>query len=457
MRNRFQWLSAALAAFMLLSLVAGCGNSSSGSSTSAPKKFDNVKLNVLVSSGHQQFAPLWEALPKFKDETGIDVNLIQVPTGEIRAKMLQDFQLGGNSYDVVEIPDDTLSAAAQYMEPLEPYLAKDKIDLAKWKSDQVKWAIDAATWDGKLIYYPFYAGSVAAVYRKDIFDNAKEQEAFKAKYGYDLPRPPKNRKELLDVAQFFTRPPDLYGLVFPGTGETGQNVMEHLIFQAGFPYLDDNHNSLWGPKYPGNQAAVTAEAKFIQDLIQTQKVTPPQITGMTSNESSAFYSSGKAAMMIDLIYLSWNQLNSSTVTSAIGRSESFSIPPAGTDKGGVPFYWMRSIVKASKNKDAAWAFMKWVMDPENLKLSLDKGKGVFVPTDIAVADWAVGQNKLPKAIVDAVKKAQRYPVNSSIGRARQLLRPKYEELTLNKITPAEFTKQTGEAIQALMKEAGLAK
>ena len=42
-------------------------------------------------------------------------------------------------------------------------------------------------------------------YRKDWFEDPKEKEAFKAKYGYDLDVP-KTYKELRDIAEFFYRP-----------------------------------------------------------------------------------------------------------------------------------------------------------------------------------------------------------------------------------------------------------
>ena len=41
-------------------------------------------------------------------------------------------------------------------------------------------------------------------YREDLFADAGERQAFKAKHGYDLAAP-QTYKQLLDVAKFFTR------------------------------------------------------------------------------------------------------------------------------------------------------------------------------------------------------------------------------------------------------------
>ena len=48
-------------------------------------------------------------------------------------------------------------------------------------------------------------------YRKDLFEDPKEKEAFKAKYGRDL-AVPQTYQEAKEVAEFFTRPDQgLYG------------------------------------------------------------------------------------------------------------------------------------------------------------------------------------------------------------------------------------------------------
>ena len=40
-------------------------------------------------------------------------------------------------------------------------------------------------------------------YRADLLNDAEHQAAFKAKFGYDMPAPPKTWKQYLDIATFF--------------------------------------------------------------------------------------------------------------------------------------------------------------------------------------------------------------------------------------------------------------
>jgi len=64
--------------------------------------------------------------------------------------------------------------------------------------------------EGKTYCIPIFWNSHGLFYRKDLFEDPTEKANFKAKYGYEL-RVPRTFDELVDVAEFFTRPPNLYG------------------------------------------------------------------------------------------------------------------------------------------------------------------------------------------------------------------------------------------------------
>ena len=58
--------------------------------------------------------------------------------------------------------------------------------------------------DGDVFGVPMEAFVKVYLYRKDLFDDPKNKEAFKAKYGYDL-APAKDHKQYRDIAEFFTQ------------------------------------------------------------------------------------------------------------------------------------------------------------------------------------------------------------------------------------------------------------
>jgi multiple sugar transport system substrate-binding protein len=88
---------------------------------------------------------------------------------------------------------------------------------------------------GKYWSIPAEGDAVGWSYRKDWFEDPKEMEAFKAKYGYDL-APPKDWKALRDIAEFFHRPDEKrYGIAIYTDNSYDALVMgvENAIFSFG--------------------------------------------------------------------------------------------------------------------------------------------------------------------------------------------------------------------------------
>ncbi|HET7034715.1 MAG TPA: extracellular solute-binding protein, partial [Thermomicrobiaceae bacterium] len=166
---------------------------------------DGTAIDVLVSASHQQFSPLWNSLDAFKDKTGIQVNLSQTPTSDLRQQIAQSLQLGGQVFANIEVPDDTFGPSAQYMTSLEPFITAEGMSLDDWKAQFVPWSIDAVTQSGEVKYYPFYSGANAIAYRKDLLEDPDEQAAFEQAFGHPMPLPPQSMQDLIDIAKHFTR------------------------------------------------------------------------------------------------------------------------------------------------------------------------------------------------------------------------------------------------------------
>ena len=82
---------------------------------------------------------------------------------------------------------------------------------------------------------PLEGDATGWAYRKDWFEDPKEMEAFKAKYGYDL-AVPKTYKELRDIAEFFYRPDEKrYGIAIYTDNSYDALIMgiESAIFSYG--------------------------------------------------------------------------------------------------------------------------------------------------------------------------------------------------------------------------------
>ena len=88
---------------------------------------------------------------------------------------------------------------------------------------------------GKYWAIPLEGDAVGWAYRKDWFEDPKEKDAFKAKYGYDL-GVPKTYKQLRDIAEFFYRPDEKrYGIAIYTDNSYDALAMgvENAIFSYG--------------------------------------------------------------------------------------------------------------------------------------------------------------------------------------------------------------------------------
>src|SRR4029078_2659230 len=147
-------------------------------------------------------------LPDFTEKTGIEVQIEQAPYVSVVQKHTLDASTKQGGYDIVSLPYEFLGAFAEkgWISPIDDRLANPgtvgpglepaAIIPALWKASSV--------WRDKTYGMPSNSAVMMMFYRKDLFENAAEQTAFKAKYGYDL-AVPKTWQQYRDAAEFFSR------------------------------------------------------------------------------------------------------------------------------------------------------------------------------------------------------------------------------------------------------------
>ncbi len=107
-------------------------------------------------------------------------------------------------------------------------------------------------------------------YRKDLFEDPAEMEAFKAKYGYDL-AVPTTWAQLHDIAEFFTRPDNPKNGVKYGVGVYTQKDYDGMIMGYQNPMF--SYGAYWfGEGYAVEGVVNSPEAvealKFYHELYQ---------------------------------------------------------------------------------------------------------------------------------------------------------------------------------------------
>jgi len=431
------------------------------------QEFAGSTINVLYFASHRQISPAWAKIGEFEKRTGIKVNVVGIPNViDIVSAMTRDVVLGTNEYDVYETGMIELAPVARFMASIDELILNDGMNPEEVKKSLTPVTVEDFTHDGALRGLPYYMGIISGAYRKDLFEDPKEKANFKQEYGYEL-QPPRTWEQLIDIGKFFTRDInkdgeiDLWGLILPGKADAGEHMVKSHAARNGLGYQDERGFSLWGPKHPENHELMATVVQDMVDLHRKWKVVTPIMVAMQTGEVKEFYKSGKAAMVIDMIYYMWDDFVSPEVVSKIGPSGEFRFPFSGgkTDEGLMVFTWGWAVNDKSEEKGAVWEFLKWIaLDEDMIKLYVKEGVGTFVPANLEVAKWAAELGLIPIAATEEVKWGRHYDINAALNEiVHHILEPWTEEVQLGKITAEEWVTETGRRMDELMIQRGLIK
>ncbi len=350
-----------------------------------------TRVGVILLDAGAMFV-LRDMAPEFeKRYPDIKLNIELTAFADIHTKEMNDFIAGTGRYDVIQMDNPWLPefAGAGFIENLEPWIKKAGLNLRK---DYInKWPPGVETdptiylesmivpvlnfygnWGGELYALPNMPGVQLLYYRKDLFENETEKANFAAKYGYPL-EVPTTWKQFSDVAEFFTRPPGLYGLTW-SAGKGNMAVQNYynvawswgadcLAFGQGFPNPDDPIQNMPILNSPIGVAAL----EYFCDLAS---VMPPGVGAYEWAEITTDFNDGRAAMM-----LQWSDfirdVEDPAKSKVAGKTGYALLPgkpdaPANNVPGIIPGEgyaslggWAIVMNKDSKNKEAAWTFMGW--------------------------------------------------------------------------------------------------
>jgi multiple sugar transport system substrate-binding protein len=177
----------------------------------------------------------------FEAETGIDLEITQHPYANYFDQLMLSYTGNQGEYDVPYISllwYPTL-ANAGYIQPLNEFIENDPTlpeDMPGLQSAKI---------NGNYYFIPYMNEVGGIVYRKDLFEDETEKKNFKEKYGYEL-TPPKTLEQYKDIAEFFTRPPELYGVTLMGKRSIflATHFMNRLWANGG-NLLDENYEPIF--------------------------------------------------------------------------------------------------------------------------------------------------------------------------------------------------------------------
>ncbi len=244
------------------------------------------KLKVAFVGGPMYDYP-YSNIPEFESKTGYQVEMgakFVHPT--LNEHIADLYSQGKGDYDLVTTHSKYAPSQKQWLSPLDQDVSDEEL------TEYIPSTIELMRIDGKLMQLPRNIDVKLVYYRTDLFGDPKEQRDFKEKFGYDL-EPPKTWQQLKDMAKFFTRPPQLYGFVFPGRYSGLFGHFFELLAMAGGTLLDRNLK----PQFV-SQAGEWALG-FLRDLYFVDKSCPEEVPDWHYDEVAQFFREGKAAMTTD--------------------------------------------------------------------------------------------------------------------------------------------------------------
>lgn len=342
-------LKTMMCAAMAMALLVGCGNSNTQSTTKsteeAPGETANLsgtKLVIGVESGSPNIEFYKNNVSEFEDETGITIEWVEIPHDNMHERFVQEAISQSGAIDIYDTDQPWIAefASKGYLEPLGDRLSEED------KSDFYEAALDASSYNGELYSIPFFVHTPVVFYRTDLFEEAGITEF------------PKTWEEYEEAAKKLTKD-GVYGTIIEAK-QAGEPVT-HLVdwfYQAGGSIIDvDNNVTVNSPE---NAKAFNFMLKM---MYEDESVMPGSI-GYDNADVHNMFMQGKVAMVKNWPYMF--AMAKDPEQSKVSDKFAVAVQPAGEEQSTAAWTWGFGISSSSKNKDAAWEFVKWATSSEEL-------------------------------------------------------------------------------------------
>jgi multiple sugar transport system substrate-binding protein len=392
----------------------------------AAGEFDGVELKML-GIGDTSVTRVAPIVGEFEALTGAKVQIDQFPYPGLIDKIIIEASSDTPTYQLlwVDSPWVGMLGEAGALQDLTELVKRDAAEVGL--DDIIPIQIQENTWQGKLLAFPASGMIWSTNYRKDLYEHPDEQAAFKAKYGYDL-APPTTWVQYRDQAEFFTRKAgdklagETLDKDFYGTAQAYSRVAGAITHDY-FPIMRAYGGDYWDPET--GLCAMTGEphvkaAEFMKSLVPFN---PPDYLGLMWDLRTGYMERGENAVSS---YWSVRTVRLTNPAEAKVAEKGLVVGyvPSPTETGepqptytGALSFGINS--KASdKEKEAAWAFIKWATSADLMRRFADEGNGV---------------SQFRKSILSDPELQARYPyykvlLESQDNARRRIFHPFYQDV-----------------------------
>ncbi len=421
-------LSVTMAAAMALGLMVGCSSTKGEEQSESPAPQPDQKteasgkpVTIKFWDGNWQEA-VWPEVEAIWNKEHPDIKI----EAEFQADLANDKYMlalkNGTAPDVLSCALDwvTTFGNAGLLAPLNDYVAKDSLDVNQF----VKGANDASTVGGKLYGLPFRSETYVMFYNKDILSAA----------GYNTP--PVTWDEVKEVAAACANG-DVYGYGLCGTNYSNFSFQYiNMLRSSGGDILNaDNSASTLG-----SDVAIQT-AQLYKDLAA---YAPASLLENDNIANRTLFASGKIAMYLSGIYdLAEIVKANPDLNFACTMVPTANDAERNTILGG----WSVAVAESSKEKEAAWEFVKFLSRPDIA--------AIYTNTFTGTAEVAARYMDYPEEIIkpnaDALQYANALPAVENIVGIRQAIMDNLQLMLSEDMSAEEASGLLDQATTKLLK------
>lgn len=313
----------------------------------APAEAAGLALTIEVDAGQNENPFHWNEAAMQK-RFGFASKTLGLPFVGQYEKIVTDLTSRSSVYDVLVFPPYFLGdfVSLGFLKELDPYFHLLPPRLA----DYLPVYRDPVIKRNGKTYALMYDGDLLQVcYRSDLFGDPTEQKNFKAKYGHDLAAPT-TWEEFMHIAEFFHRPPKLYGTAF---------YAQRGFCYAWFVNIFAGFGGRWFEK--GMTPGINSDAgvRALTLLLEMKKYAPPNILQIDYPTLNQVFLDGSTAMVVQ-----WDDLalkvENPAMSKVVGKG-AFAPCPV---RSYMPYSRVMAVSAFSKNPGQAYQLASYMQQPE---------------------------------------------------------------------------------------------
>lgn len=405
------------------------------------KPFAGTTVNILLPQA-SQFRAHEKRLADFEEKTGIKAVYTYVPYGQVRDKITTEAVAGSSAFDVVCYQDSWGPSLSLYLEPIDAMLSRDGIDMNSYPQAYRQ----GSQIDGKTFGLPIRGHPQMLFYRKDLLEAAGVQ-------------PPTTWDEVVSVADAVQKQSGVPGLaMYYGKGNGQQNLFLWLN------YLWGKGSDIFSEDYSQTRftedAGMEATQQYL-DLLLKHKVAAPGSVQFTEGDAVNSVAQGNSAMVM----VWWWVYSVLTGDKSTLKAEQVGFAPMPKYADGKPVSYALSLPFAvsalSKQKDAAWEFLKWVSRPElEQACAIDKSDpdtaDIVVTHTASFLDPKVNEANfgLHKVAAQSLEGSRILPQLKEWPQIATVLEDKMSQLATGSQPVKEGLEEAAQAIDRILRRAG---